>query len=171
MFVGRNSLSKNFAASKLSKPMMDSRIHTTTPTRHAAAAALKLPSNVDANEMIKFSPQRSRDINSSSMLVHSFNSNKIGNINNRIDVTLDHTNSYSKADARLASYDCINTVALNSTMQSNVPQPFGGLHNYAIAISMPGGGWSSLDKYTAGQIQDSHYTALKKEFRKNWYEK
>lgn len=49
-----------------------------------------------------------------------------------------------------------------------VPQPFSGLHNYAIALAMPGGGWSCVDKFQAAQIHSSHYTALRTEFRKRW---
>lgn len=162
MFVSRSS---SLTRSQLSKSIADSRIHTTAPTKYAAAAALKFPPNIDPHEMTKFSPQRAREINSSSLLVHSATFSRPGKMD-RIDVTLDNT---MKADLRLQSYDCMNTVGLSSSMQSNVPQPFGGLHNYAIANAMPGGGWSSLDKYQAGQVQESHYTALKKEFRRNWY--
>lgn len=49
-----------------------------------------------------------------------------------------------------------------------MPQPFGGLHNYAIALAMPGGGWSCVDKYQSSQIQASHYTALRNDCRLSW---
>lgn len=33
---------------------------------------------------------------------------------------------------------------------------------------MPGGGWSCVDKFQAAQMNASHYTALRTEFRKDW---
>lgn len=137
------------------------------PRQYPQAETLKLPQNIDPNESSRFSPQRSRELNSSSMLTHHFNflgPNKM----DKLDITLD--NSIGNMDPHIASYDCHNAVSLNSSMQSNVPQPFGGLHNYAIARAMPGGGWSCVDKYQAGYLQSSHYTNLRQEFRKNWYQ-
>lgn len=137
----------------------------TIPRQYPQAETLKLPQNIDPNESSRFSPQRSRELNSSSMLTHHFNflgPNKM----DKLDITLD--NSSAQGDPHIASYDCHNAVSLNSSMQSNVPQPFGGLHNYAIARAMPGGGWSCVDKYQAGYLQSSHYTNLRQEFRKNW---
>uniref|UniRef100_A0A336M0D1 CSON009580 protein n=1 Tax=Culicoides sonorensis TaxID=179676 RepID=A0A336M0D1_CULSO len=129
---------------------------------------LSLPNNIDPNEATRFSTQRSRELNSSSILTH--HSNFVdGNKMDRLDITLD--NSSSKiGDPHVKYYDSHNAVSLNSVMQSNVPQPFGGLHNYAISQAMPGGGVMSLDKYQAGYMQGTHYTTLRQEFRKNWHQ-
>lgn len=127
---------------------------------------LSLPHNIDPNESNRFSTQRSRELNSSSMLTH--HSNFVGgNKMDRLDITLD--NSSKPADPHVKFYDSHNAVSLNAVMQSNVPQPFGGLHNYAIAPAMPGGSVMSLDKYQAGYMQGTHYTTLRQEFRKNWH--
>ncbi|XP_063699646.1 uncharacterized protein LOC134830184 [Culicoides brevitarsis] len=125
---------------------------------------LSLPHNIDPNESNRFSTQRSRELNSSSMLFH--HSNFIGGKQN-LDITLD--NSSKAADPHVKFYDSHNAVSLNAVMQSNVPQPFGGLHNYAIAPAMPGGSVMSLDKYQAGYMQGTHYTTLRQEFRRNWH--
>lgn len=77
--------------------------------------ALELPPNVDPNESTRFSPQRAREINASSLLVHGSNLST----ENLIDVTLEAIPN----DRRVAFYDCNNAVALNSTMQSNVSHP------------------------------------------------
>lgn len=128
---------------------------------------LSLPSNIDPNESNRFSTQRSRELNSSSMLAH--HSNFVGGSKmDRLDVTLD--NSGKAGDPHVKFYDSHNAVSLNAVMQSNVPQPFGGLHNYAIAPAMPGGSVMSLDKYQAGYMQGTHYTTLRQEFRKNWHQ-
>lgn len=140
-------------------------LHTTSEMKYPAAPALKIPSNIDQHESSKFSPQRFRELTASTMLTHPLTFTEPGRMD-RIDVTVDS----SSMDPHIASYDCLHTVSLNSSMQSNVPQPFGGLHNYAIALAMPGGGYSSLDKYQAGQVAESHYTNLRKEFRQNWYD-
>lgn len=128
---------------------------------------LTLPNNIDPNESNRFSTQRSRELNSSSILTH--HSNFIGgNRMDKLDITLD--NSSKPADPHVKFYDSHNAVSLNAVMQSNVPQPFGGLHNYAIAPAMPGGSVMSLDKYQAGYMQGTHYTTLRQEFRKNWHQ-
>lgn len=128
---------------------------------------LSLPRNIDPNESNRFSTQRSRELNSSSILAH--HSNIIGgNRMDKLDITLD--NSGKAADPHVKFYDSHNAVSLNAVMQSNVPQPFGGLHTYAIAPAMPGGSVMSLDKYQAGYMQGTHYTTLRQEFRKNWHQ-
>lgn len=152
-----------YASTKVS-PKHKTGIHTTAQTKYPAASALQLPSNVDPNESSRFSPHRSRDLNSSSMLTHHVNFTTPGKMD-KIDVTFDT----ASLDPRSACYDANNAISLNSSMQSNVPQPFMGLHNYAISCAMPGGGWSNMDKYQAGQVQQSHYTTLRQEYRKDWH--
>lgn len=135
------------------------------PSKYSSIQSIDLPLNVDPNESTRFSPNRARELNSSSLLVHSSNYAKSVGFEGTIDVTAVESTCLNP---HVASYDCNNTVSLNSTMQSNVPQPFGGLHNYAISLAMPGGGWSSIDKFQAAQIHSSHYTALRTEFRSRW---
>lgn len=128
---------------------------------------LSLPKNIEANESFGFSTQRARELNSSSILTH--HSNFVGaNKMDKFDITLDNTSKTQ--DPHVKFYDSHNAVSLNSVMQSNVPQPFGGLHNYAIVQAMPGGSMVSLDKYQASYMQGTHYTTLRQEFRKNWHQ-
>lgn len=144
-------------------------LHTTSQVQYPSAPALKMPSNIDQYESAKFSPERFREVNAISILNHPSNCMQSSQLVNQIDVTVD-SSACPSYDAHLAAYDCANTVSLNCSMQSNVPEPYGGLHNHAIALAMPGGGYANLDKLYAGQVmQDSHYTELKKELRKDWH--
>lgn len=79
--------------------------------------------------MTKFSQERSRDINAGAILTHH---SQLG-VPSRIDITVDN----SKEDSHVRSYDCSGAVSLNSSMQSNVPTPFGGMHKFSH-LNMPG---------------------------------
>lgn len=130
---------------------------------YPAAAAIPLPDNVDPAETTRFSPQRSRDINSSAILTH-----QSSYVANHIDITVDKSNDVTTgADPHVASYDCRGAVNLNSAMQSNVPSPFGGLHKFTH-LNMPGGGWAQEGKFLAQDLQSSHYINLRKEVRSTW---
>lgn len=86
--------------------------------RYAAVQqTLELPLNVDPNEATRFSPNRSREVNASSLLVHNVNITKFASVDGLIDVTSIESIG---TDPHISSYDCNNSVSLNSTMQSNV---------------------------------------------------
>lgn len=159
---------KNIVTKPGSAPIVTRKYQNAIATKMSyREEKLSLPQNIDPNESNRFSTQRSRELNSSSMLTH--HSNFVGgNKMDRLDITLD--NSSKASDPHVKFYDSHNAVSLNSVMQSNVPQPFGGLHTYAIAPAMPGGSVMSLDKYQAGYMQGTHYTTLRQEFRKNWHQ-
>lgn len=81
--------------------------------------------NIDPTECTRFSPQRARDITSTTIATTIWN-------NRVIDITVDssHYDVGKNADPHVASYDCTGAISLNSSMQSNVPQPFGGLNKF-----------------------------------------
>lgn len=141
-------------------PTRRQNIHLSVQRDYPAAAALPLPANIDPTETTRFSPQRTRDINSNAILTH-----QSSYVANHIDVTVD--NSSSSMDAHVQSYDCRGAVNLNSVMQSNVPSPFGGLHKFTH-LNMPGGGWAQEGKFLAQDLQSSHYTNLRQEVRSDW---
>lgn len=106
-FIGTTQL---FTRSVVAKAVVD-------PSKYTAYHALELPLNVDPNESTRFSPNRSRELNASSLLVHNANFTKSASLDGLIDVTSTET---ILVDPHVASYDCNNAVSLNSTMQSNV---------------------------------------------------
>lgn len=59
-------------------------------------------------------------------------------------------------DPRVGSYDCQSAVNLNSSMQSNVPQPFSS-KGKATHFNMPGGQWECKNKFISEDMQKSHY--------------
>ncbi|XP_022223075.1 uncharacterized protein LOC111074566 isoform X2 [Drosophila obscura] len=139
--------------------------HTSsTMKNYAAAAAIPLPINVDAAEITRFSPQRSRDISCTVMMAQAPIST--------IDITTDNSYSASLAgsvyqDPHVQSYDCFGSISLNSVMQSNVPTPFGGMHKFSH-LNMPGGQWSQEYKFTSQNLHSSHYSALRDSARADW---
>lgn len=139
-------------------------IHVSAKCDYPQAEPLPLPSNIDPNESVTFSPQRARDISSTAIATNMWNQRTI-------DITLDtsHYNDTNKSnyDPHVDSYDCRGSVSLNSAMQSNVPTPFGGnMHNYTH-LNMPGGQWSQGSKFMSHDLQSSHYINLRREVRKN----
>lgn len=70
-------------------------------------------------------------------------------------------------DPHVVSYDCTGAVSLNSSMQSNVPSPFGGMHKFTH-LNMPGGQWEQSSKWMSHDLNSSHYMNLRRETRKNW---
>lgn len=135
------------------------KLHVSAKQNYAQAERLPLPLNIDPAELTKFSPQRSRDINSTAILTHQ---SQLG-LPSRIDITVDNSNE----DSHLRSYDCSGAVSLNSSMQSNVPTPFGGMHNFTH-LNMPGGSWEQGSKFMAHDLQASHYVSLRKSIRADW---
>lgn len=73
----------------------------------------------------------------------------------------------ANSDPHVDSYDCTGAVSLNSSMQSNVPSPFGGMHKFTH-LNMPGGQWEQSSKWMSHDLHSSHYTTLRREARKNW---
>lgn len=138
----------------------DRQIHMSQVQDYPQTAPLPLPANINPNETIQFSPQRARDISSNEMHVQTTPMNAVYNI----DVTCaeDH-------HLHLASYDCRGSVNLNCTMQSNVPQPFGGTN--FTHLNMPGGQWSQNGKFMSQDLQASHYTNLRQQVRADWNKK
>lgn len=125
------------------------------------AALLPLPVNIDPSESMRFSPQRARDITSNTIATNIWNARSF-------DITIDSSKYDVKSDAdpHVGSYDCTGAVSLNSSMQSNVPSPFGGMHNYTH-LNMPGGQWSQSSKWMSHDLHSSHYTNLRREVRNN----
>lgn len=119
-----------------------------------------MPNNIDQCESIHFSPQRSRDI--SSTIIDSHNVS-IGGFQQSIDITVDQ----SQQDAHVGPYDCTGAVHLSSSMQSNVPTPFGGMHKFTH-LNMPGGQWGQGIRLVSNEMHSSHYTNLRKSVRENW---
>uniref|UniRef100_A0A182SQU9 DUF1279 domain-containing protein n=1 Tax=Anopheles maculatus TaxID=74869 RepID=A0A182SQU9_9DIPT len=126
--------------------------------------------NIDASETRRFSPLRSRDINASALLTHQ----SLAPIDlagsgvtagGMIDVTVDM--SAGSVDPHVQSYDCTGAVSLNSSMQSNVPSPFGGMHKFTH-LNMPGGAWAQESKFLSHELNSSHYTNLRQEVRSDW---
>ncbi|XP_055542387.1 protein FAM210A-like [Wyeomyia smithii] len=144
-------------------PKSSQGLHVSVQRDYPATAALPLPANIDPAETTRFSPQRARDINSSAILTH-----QSSYVANHIDVTVDNSRTRDcGTDPHIESYDCRGAVNLNSSMQSNVPSPFGGLHKFTH-LNMPGGGWAQEGKFLAQDLHSSHYINLRKEVRSNW---
>jgi len=133
-------------------------IHLSTKQDYPQAERLPLPFNIDPAEMTKFSPQRSRDINAGAILTHQ---SQVG-YPSRIDVTVDNSQ-----DSHIGSYDCSGAVSLNSSMQSNVPTPFGGMNKFTH-LNMPGGQWEQGSKFMAHDLKAAHYVSLRKSARSDW---
>lgn len=134
-------------------------LHVSAKQNYPQAERLPLPVNVDPAEMTKFSPQRSRDINAGAILTHH---SQVG-YPNRVDITVDN----SQEDSHVRSYDCSGAVSLNSSMQSNVPTPFGGMHKFSH-LNMPGGQWEQGNKFLAHDLKAAHYVSLRKSIRSDW---
>ncbi|XP_049281532.1 uncharacterized protein LOC125762935 isoform X2 [Anopheles funestus] len=147
-----------------------SGLHMSVQRSYPLAATLPLPPNIDASETRRFSPLRSRDINASALLTHqsvtpiSISTGGVS-ASGLIDVTVDM--SAGSVDPHVASYDCTGAVSLNSTMQSNVPSPFGGMHKFTH-LNMPGGAWAQESKFLSHELNSSHYTNLRQEVRSDW---
>lgn len=138
-------------------------LHVSAQQNYPLAETLPLPLNVDPSEATVFSPQRARDITSTVISTNVWNQRTI-------DITIDSTYDDAKltrSDPHVGSYDCQNAVSLNSSMQSNVPSPFGGMHKFTH-LNMPGGQWSQNNKWMSHGLNASHYINLRLESRKNW---
>ncbi|KAM7352684.1 uncharacterized protein ACRADG_005114 isoform 2-T3 [Cochliomyia hominivorax] len=142
-------------------------MHTSLKRSNLASNdVLPIPNNIDVAETTRFSPHRSREISATVILSQNYQ----GISSPKIDITTD--NSFSnenseKRDPHVKLYDCYGAISLNSVMQSNVPTPFGGMHNFTH-LNMPGGQWSQDNKFMSQNLQSSHYTTLRKNARSNW---
>ncbi|XP_053662885.1 uncharacterized protein LOC128712016 [Anopheles marshallii] len=145
-----------------------SGLHMSVQRSYPLAATLPLPPNIDASETRRFSPLRSRDINASALLTHQsaapVDVSAVPAVG-MIDVTVDMSGGL--VDPHVASYDCTGAVSLNSSMQSNVPSPFGGMHKFTH-LNMPGGAWAQESKFLSHELNSSHYTNLRQEVRSDW---
>lgn len=147
-----------------------SGLHMSVQRSYPLAATLPLPPNIDASETRRFSPLRARDINASALLTHQslapIDLARSGVADaGMIDVTVDM--STGSVDPHVQSYDCTGAVSLNSSMQSNVPSPFGGMHKFTH-LNMPGGAWAQESKFLSHELNSSHYTNLRQEVRSDW---
>jgi hypothetical protein len=153
---------------KFSSSSFAENLHLAVQREYPMAEQLPMPPNIDAAETTRFSPLRNRDITSSTITLHH---ESIGGI----DVTLAEMKAEPKSESNgheyphLESYDCQTAVNLCSVMQSTVPEPFGGNHNYANPINMPGGSWGQQTKYLSHELNSSHYTQLRQDVRSDWY--
>lgn len=139
-------------------------IHVSAKHDYPQAEILPLPVNIDPSESMRFSPQRARDISSTTISTNIWNQRVI-------DITVDSSNYDIKSDSdpHVNSYDCTGAVSLNSSMQSNVPSPFGGMHKFTH-LNMPGGQWSQSSKWMSHDLHSSHYTNLRREVRQNMWQ-
>lgn len=114
------------------------------------APSLPLPDNmrqIFGNETGRFTQERSRDITGPVLICQS-----------KVTTTSSSVYRYDSNDSRTESYDCITgAVSLNSSMQSNVPEPFSSQGKFTH-LNMPGGQWARDDKYIAEDMQNSHYS-------------
>lgn len=141
-----------------------SKLHLAVQRDYPNAEQLPMPENINVSETARFSPLRNRDITSSAISVHH---EMIG-----IDVTLEQlkeveAESVTFSDPHLGSYDRHASVNLSSVMQSTVPEPFGGNNKFSH-LNMPGGQWGQQTKYLSHELNSSHYTQLRQDFRENW---
>lgn len=137
--------------------------HRTVARDYPLAEPLPLPLNIDLNESTRFSPQRHRDMNGIILAAHTHQTtfDRLP-----IDITVDQ--STAAADAHVGRYDCTGAVSLRSSMQSNVPSPFGGMHKFTH-LNMPGGQFGQGIRLVASDQQQSHYyTQMRREARQNW---
>lgn len=112
--------------------------------------SIRLPPNIEgivANEIGRFSPQRARDLNGPVMISQTAHKAQPLFLIQKTEM------SY---DPRVGSFDCRSAVNLNSSMQTNVPQPFSS-KGKATHFNMPGGQWECKNKFISGDMQRSHY--------------
>lgn len=144
-----------------------SNLHLAVQREYPTAELLPMPENINASENARFSPLRNRDINSTAMSVHQETHAEMG-----IDVTLDQDRSEVKMesvfnDPHLECYDRSTSVNLSCSMQSTVPEPFGG-NNKLCYLNMPGGSWGQQTKYLSHELNSAHYTQLRQDLRCDW---
>lgn len=144
--------------STVNKNGKSENLHVSSQQNYPQAEQLPLPMNIDPAEMTKFSPQRARDINAGAILAHHA---QVGHPS-PIDITVDNSD-----DSHIRSYDCSGAVSLNSSMQSNVPTPFGGMNKFTH-LNMPGGQWEQGSKFMAHDLRAAHYVSLRKSTRSDW---
>lgn len=103
-------------------------------------------------EIGQFSPLRARDLTGPVLFSQSNHfSSKSSVVYGREPVFFLKT-----TDPFVENYDCHGAVNLNSSMQTNVPNPFQSKGN-TMYLNMPGGQWEQGNKFLAEDMQKSHY--------------
>lgn len=129
--------------------------HVTSQVKYPEAKNLPLPTNIQAimsAEIGQFSPQRARDISGPVIYSRNHDTFQAGNTHPVFARTFNQF---------LESYDCKGAVSLNSSMQSNVPNPFQWKGN-CMYLNMPGGQWEQGSKFISEDMQKTHYSQYKK---------
>lgn len=67
----------------------------------------------------------------------------------------------SESDPHIGPYDCRGALSLSSSMQSNVPSPFGGQNSI---LSMPGSQLGQNYKWVSDNLHTLHYLNLRNEY-------
>lgn len=102
-------------------------------------------------EIGQFSPLRARDLTGPVLYSKTDLFSKSLNVHGREPVFFQKV-----TDPFIENYDCHGAVNLNSSMQTNVPNPFKWKGN-AMYLNMPGGQWEQGNKFLAEDMQKSHY--------------
>lgn len=127
----------------------------TSQVKYPEAKNIPLPNNIEAIRSVEigqFSPQRARDISGPVIYSRDHDTFQIGN---------SHPVFARTFNQFLESYDCKGAVSLNSSMQSNVPNPFQWKGN-CMYLNMPGGQWEQGSKFISEDMQKTHYSQYKK---------
>nr|CAD7589371.1 unnamed protein product [Timema genevievae] len=149
--TGTNNAEKSVLSEFRTAPSSQN-VHVTANMQYPAAKPIPLPSNVediDAAEKARFSPHRERDI--AGPVITCKTSGSFGNGSERA-----FNSRSSPSDPHIASYDCMGTLSLNCTMQTNVPEPFSATGK-ATHLNMPGGQWDQGNKRVSEDMQNLHY--------------
>lgn len=140
---------------KINHYFLENNVHKTAQMRYPVAKSIPLPRNVEGiitNEIGRFSPQRTRDLNGP--VIVSQTSGKVMPL-----FQIERTKTCF--DPRVASFDCMSAVNLNSSMQTNVPYPFSS-KGKSTHLNMPGGQWESKNKFISEDMQKAHSYNMKK---------
>lgn len=143
-------------------------LHASAVKSYPSAPSIPLPRNMTqifGNETGRFTPERARDI-TGPVLVHQINGPTHCTKSDFEGFSFAQSSAESQQNELYTeSYDCTGAVSLNSSMQSNVPQPFSS-EGKSMHLNMPGGQWARNDKYIADDMQNSHYARIKPDFSK-----
>ncbi|XP_012256050.2 uncharacterized protein LOC105686064 isoform X1 [Athalia rosae] len=143
-------------------------LHASASKSYPSAPVIPLPRNMTqifGNETGRFTPERARDI-TWPVLVHHTNAPTCSTKTEFQRFSFDDSMvKANRTELHTDSYDCMGAVSLNSSMQSNVPQPFSS-DGKSMHLNMPGGQWGRDDKYIADDMQKSHYAKIKPQFSK-----
>lgn len=121
-------------------------------------ASVLMPANVEelqASEKAQFSPRRTRDTSSARIAAYGslYGSGSFGSEGVRESR---YNHGSVPLDRHVDVYDCSDTVALDSLVQTNVPKPYGLSGQAPSQFSSPDCHGAQDDKYIAGDLQDHH---------------